>query len=98
MSNAENAMNKKELIDAVAAKADLNKTQAEAAVNALVEVVGQSLEDGNPVALVGFGTFDVKARAPRTGRNPKTGEPIEIKGARLPVFKAGKQLKERVDF
>ena len=86
-------MNKKELIDAVAAKADLNKTQAEAAINALVEVVGQSLEDGNPVALVGFGTFDVKARAPRTGRNPKPASRSKSKGLDYRYLKQENSLK-----
>jgi len=89
-------MNKAELISAVAASADLSKASAGRALDAMVETIGRSLKDGDQVVLAGFGTFSVKDRAARTGRNPQTGEPIEIKAARMPGFKAGKALKEAV--
>lgn len=90
-------MNKSELIDAVAAAADLSKASAGRAVDAMVESVGEALKEGDQVVLVGFGTFSVKQRAARTGRNPRTGEPLEIKAANVPGFKAGKALKDAVN-
>lgn len=89
-------MNKSELIDAIAASADLPKAAAGRALDAMIESVGAALKEGDQVALVGFGTFSVKERAARTGRNPQTGAPIEIKAAKVPGFKAGKALKESV--
>ena len=89
-------MNKTELISAVAEKADLSKKDAEAAVTAAVEAITQALTQGEKVQLVGFGSFEVKTRAARVGRNPKTGEEIPIAEAKLPVFKAGKALKDAV--
>ena len=89
-------MNKTELIAAVAEKADLSKKDAEAAINAAVEAITGALIEGEKVQLVGFGSFEVKTRAARVGRNPKTGEEIPISEARLPVFKAGKALKDAV--
>lgn len=89
-------MNKTELIAAVAEKADLSKKDAEAAITAAVEAITGALIDGEKVQLVGFGSFEVKTRAARVGRNPKTGEEIPISEARLPVFKAGKALKDAV--
>ena len=86
-------MNKTELIAAVAEKADLSKKDAEAAI---VEAITGALIEGEKVQLVGFGSFEVKTRAARVGRNPKTGEEIPISEARLPVFKAGKALKDAV--
>ena len=86
-------MNKTELIAAVAEKADLSKKDAEAAITAAVEAITGALIEGEKVQLVGFGSFEVKTRAARVGRNPKTGEEIPISEARLPVFKAGKALK-----
>ena len=86
-------MNKTELIAAVAEKADLSKKDAEAAA---VEAITGALIEGEKVQLVGFGSFEVKTRAARVGRNPKTGEEIPISEARLPVFKAGKALKDAV--
>ena len=83
-------MNKTELIAAVAEKADLSKKDAEAAITAAVEAITGALIEGEKVQLVGFGSFEVKTRAARVGRNPKTGEEIPISEARLPVFKAGK--------
>ena len=89
-------MNKTELIAAVAEKADLSKMDAEAAITAAVEAITGALIEGEKVQLVGFGSFEVKPRAARVGRNPKTGEEIPISEARLPVFKAGKALKDAV--
>ena len=89
-------MNKTELIAAVAEKADLSKKDAEAAITAAVEAITGALIEGEKVQLVGFGSFEVKTRAARLGRNPKTGEEIPISEARLPVFKAGKALKDAV--
>ena len=89
-------MNKTELIAAVAEKADLSKKDAEAAITAAVEAITGALIEGAKAQLVGFGSFEVKTRAARVGRNPKTGEEIPISEARLPVFKAGKALKDAV--
>ena len=89
-------MNKTELISAVAEKADLSKKDAEAAITATVEAITEALTQGEKVQLVGFGSFEVKTRAARVGRNPKTGEEIPISEVKLPVFKAGKALKDAV--
>jgi DNA-binding protein HU-beta len=89
-------MNKTELVAAVATKADLSKKDAEAAVKAVIDSVTEALADGDKVALVGFGTFDVKKRAARTGKNPRTGETIKIAAAKVPTFKAGAALKDAV--
>ncbi len=89
-------MNKTELINAVSEKADLSKKDAEAAITAMVEAITQALTEGEKVQLVGFGSFEVKTRAARVGRNPRTGEEIPIDAAKLPVFKAGKALKDAV--
>lgn len=90
-------MNKAELIDAIAASADIPKAAAGRALDAMIESVEGALKKGDSVALVGFGTFSVKERAARTGRNPQTGEPIEIAAANIPSFKAGKALKDAVN-
>lgn len=90
-------MNKSELIEAIANSSDLPKAAAGRALEAVLETISDTLQKGDSVALVGFGTFTIKDRAPRTGRNPKTGEPIEIKAARVPGFKAGKALKDAVN-
>lgn len=90
-------MNKSELIDAVAETADLSKASATRALDSIVDTVTASLQKGEPVVLVGFGTFQVKDRAARTGRNPQTGAPIEIKAAKVPSFKAGKALKDALN-
>ncbi|AUI88948.1 DNA-binding protein HU (plasmid) [Vibrio azureus] len=87
-------MNKSQLVDHIAATADISKTKAEAALSALTDGVAQSLANGDDVALIGFGTFKVNERAARTGRNPRTGEAIEIAAAKVPAFKAGKALKD----
>ena len=89
-------MNKTELIAAVAEKADLSKKDAEAAITATVDAITEALTQGEKVQLVGFGSFEVKTRAARVGRNHRTGEEIPISEAKLPVFKAGKALKDAV--
>jgi DNA-binding protein HU-beta len=90
-------MNKAELIDAVASSADLSKASATEAVDAVVDTITESLSNGDSVTLVGFGTFEVRARAARMGRNPQTGEEIQIKASKAPAFKAGKALKDAVN-
>ncbi len=89
-------MNKSELIDAVAKKAELKKKDAEAAVNAVFGAIEEELANDGKVQLMGFGTFSVKKRAARTGRNPATGETITIKAAKLPSFSAGAGLKAKI--
>ena len=90
-------MNKTELIDAVAEGADVSKAAATRAVDTMLDSISKSLANGDQVTLVGFGTFSVKDRAARTGRNPRTGEPIDIPAAKVPGFKAGKALKDAVN-
>lgn len=90
-------MNKTELIDAIAAAADLPKASAGRALDAVVESITDTLKKGDQVSLVGFGTFSVKHRSARTGRNPQTGAAIEIKASEVPSFKAGKGLKDAVN-
>ena len=90
-------MNKTELIDAIAKKADISKKDAEGALKATIESIECALAAGDKVTLVGFGTFEVKERAAREGRNPATGETIKIKASKVPAFKAGKDLKEKVN-
>ncbi|HAG11939.1 MAG TPA: integration host factor subunit alpha [Desulfotomaculum sp.] len=87
-------MNKAELIAQVAEKSDLTKKDAERAVSALIEAVEEALVRGDRVQLVGFGTFEIRERAARKGRNPQTGQEIDIAATRVPVFKAGKSLRE----
>lgn len=89
-------MNKTELVDAVAASADISKAVAGKAVDAVVDSVTAALKKGDKVTLIGFGTFEVRERAARTGRNPRTGEEIKISAAKIPAFKAGKKLKDAV--
>ncbi len=89
-------MNKSELVASVADKADLTKKDAERAITAVFDSITEALGQGNKVQLVGFGTFEVRQRAARKGRNPQTKAEIEIPAARVPVFKAGKSLKETV--
>jgi DNA-binding protein HU-beta len=90
-------MNKGELIEAVAAAADLTKSDATKAVEAVIDTVTRTLRKGEQVSIVGFGNFAVKSRAARQGRNPKTGEAIFIPASRVPGFKAGKALKDAVN-
>ena len=89
-------MNKTELIAQIAEKAGLSKKDAEKALNATVDVITEALAQGDKVQLVGFGGFETKKREARMGRNPKTKETIEIPASRVPVFKAGKALKDKV--
>ncbi|AXV66801.1 HU family DNA-binding protein [Pseudoalteromonas lipolytica] len=90
-------MNKSQLIDQIAADADISKAAAGRALDSFIEAVSGALKDGDSVALVGFGTFSVRERAARSGRNPQTGEAIQIAAANIPSFKAGKALKDAVN-
>ncbi len=90
-------MNKSELIDAIAAGADISKASAGRALDSALEAITGSLKNGDQVSLVGFGTFSVKHRAARAGRNPRTREVIQIAAANVPSFKAGKALKDSVN-
>ncbi|MDG1661756.1 MAG: HU family DNA-binding protein [Pseudomonadales bacterium] len=90
-------MNKSELIDAIALSADISKAAAGRALDATLDTIGETLREGDPISLVGFGVFQVKDRAARAGRNPQTGETIQIKACRVPGFKAGKALKDAVN-
>ena len=89
-------MNKTQLVDAIAEKADLSKAQAKAALEEVLAGITESLKDGEPVQLIGFGTFKVNHRAARVGRNPQTGAEIQIAAANIPAFVAGKALKDAV--
>jgi DNA-binding protein HU-beta len=90
-------MNKTELVDAVAADADLTKSEASRAVDAVIDAVTNALKQDDKVSLVGFGVFSVRERAARQGRNPKTGQSIRIPAGKTPGFKAGKALKDAVN-
>lgn len=90
-------MNRQELIDALATKTGSTKADAERNIAAILDIVSGALKKGDNVALVGFGTFEVRKRAARAGRNPATGETIKIKAAKVPAFKAGATLKSAVN-
>ena len=90
-------MNKSEFVEAIANAAEFTKADAAKAVDAMVEVVTNTLKEGEQITLVGFGSFQVKTREARTGRNPRTGEAIQIKASNIPSFKAGKALKDAVN-
>ena len=90
-------MNKTELVDAMAESADISKAAASRALDGLIEAITASLKEGDQVNVVGFGSFSVRERAARTGRNPQTGAAIEIKASKNPAFKAGKALKDAVN-
>ena len=90
-------MNKSELIEAMAAEAQLTKKDAEAALNAYTKVLTDALVKGDKISLVGFGTYEVRDRAAREGKNPKTGEAITIAASKVPAFKPGKALKDAVN-
>jgi DNA-binding protein HU-beta len=90
-------VNKTELIDRIAESADISKASAGRALDAALEAITDSLKQADPVALVGFGTFTVRERAARTGRNPQTGQPIQIAAAKVPAFKPGKALKDALN-
>ena len=89
-------MNKTELIAAVAAAAELSKKDAEKALNAMVDVIGDALAKGDKIQVIGFGSFEVRERGERKGRNPQSGKEIVIPASKAPVFKAGKALKDKV--
>src|SRR5512135_1773197 len=93
----ETYMNRKELIDALADKTGSSKADADRNIGALIDIVTAALKKGDNVALVGFGTFEVRKRAARTGRNPATGETLKIKASKAPAFKAGAALKAAVN-
>ncbi len=90
-------MNKSELIEAMAESANLTKSEAGYALNAMIDVITEALKKGETVSVAGFGSFMAKERSERQGRNPQTGEPIIIKAAKIPSFKAGKVLKDAVN-
>ncbi|MDW8479755.1 MAG: HU family DNA-binding protein [Xanthomonadales bacterium] len=90
-------MNKAEFVGAIAEKCELSKAKAAEAVDAMVEVLKKALKKGESVTLVGFGTFSVRKRAAREGRNPRTGQTIKIKASKTPTFKAGKAFKDAVN-
>ena len=90
-------MNKTELIAAIAEKAELSKKDSEKALKAFVDVVAEELKKDHKIQLVGFGTFEVSSRSARTGRNPQTGEEMEIAACKAPKFKAGKALKDAIN-
>lgn len=91
-------MNKAELIDAISSQANVTKKQAGATLDALMETIMSTVSRGDKVTLVGFGSFELRERKGRAGRNPKTGEPIEIPATSVPVFTAGKVFKEKSAF
>jgi DNA-binding protein HU-beta len=90
-------MNRKELVDALAAKTESTKADAERSISALIDIVSATLKKGDSLTLVGFGTFEVRKRAARTGRNPRTGEELKIKASKVPAFKPGATLKAVVN-
>ena len=90
-------MNKTDLIDKIAAGADISKAKAKDALEAMLDAITASLKDGDAVQLVGFGTFKVSERAARTGRNPQTGAEIQIAASKVPSFSAGKALKDAIN-
>jgi len=89
-------VNKMEMVDAVASRAGLSKADADRAVNAFIDAIGDALARGEKVTVTGFGTFEVRQRAARMGRNPQTGAPLHIPASKTPAFKAGKGLKDAV--
>jgi len=90
-------VNKSQLVDKISEGADLSKAAAGRALDSFIEAVGEALQSGDQVSLVGFGTFLLRERASRSGRNPQTGQTIEIAAAKIPAFKAGKALKDAVN-
>ena len=90
-------MNRKELVDALSAKTESTKADAERNIAALIEVITATLKKGDSISLVGFGSFEVRKRAARVGRNPKTGAELKIKASKVPAFKAGASLKAAVN-
>jgi len=90
-------VNKNELVDEIADAADISKASASRALDAALDGIAKSLKNADPVMLVGFGTFLVRERAARTGRNPRTGEPLQIAASKVPAFKPGKALKDALN-
>lgn len=90
-------MNRKEFAEALAGKLDTSKADADRTIGAVIDVISGALKKGDPVSLVGFGSFEVRKRAARTGRNPKTGAELKIKASKVPAFKAGAALKAAVN-
>ena len=90
-------MNKAELIDAISKKTGASKKASEASLNAVTEIISEELKKGDKVQLIGFGSFEVRKRAARKGRNPQTGAEMKIAASKAPVFKAGKALKDKVN-
>lgn len=90
-------MNKSELVQAVADAASISKADASKAIDGMLDAITKALSEDDAVTLIGFGTFSVRERAARTGRNPRTGDPIDIKAAKVPSFKPGKALKDAVN-
>ncbi|WP_028117517.1 nucleoid-associated protein HU-beta [Ferrimonas senticii] len=90
-------MNKSQLIDQIASGADISKAAAGRALDSFIDAITDTLKSGEKISLVGFGTFEVRERAERTGRNPQTGKEIKIAAAKIPAFKAGKALKDAVN-
>ena len=90
-------MNKTELVAAIAEKTEMSKKDSERALNAILDTIAAALKADDNVRLIGFGTFEVKKREARVGRNPSTGKPIKIPASRVPAFKAGKELKDTVN-
>ncbi len=90
-------MNRKELVDVLATKTGSTKADADRAISALIEIISDTLKKGESLSLIGFGSFEVRKRAARTGRNPKTGEELKIKASKVPAFKAGTALKVAVN-
>jgi DNA-binding protein HU-beta len=97
IKNGEIKMNKGQLIDNIAESADISKAAANRALDAFIDSVTNALVEGDSVSLIGFGSFSVKERAARTGRNPQTGGEIQIPAAKVPAFKAGKSLKDAIN-
>ncbi|RWT81245.1 DNA-binding protein HU [Aeromonas caviae] len=97
IANEEVAVNKQELVSKIAESADISMKDAKAALDAMIDTITSSLTEGGEVSLVGFGTFNISNRAARTGRNPQTGATLEIPASRVPSFKPGKALKDRVN-
>ena len=97
LRRGENTMNKTELVNAVAESTELSKKDATKAVDAVFDAIQEALQNGDKVQLIGFGNFEVRERSARKGRNPQTGEEIEIAASRVPAFKPGKALKEAVN-
>lgn len=97
MKNGEINMNKTELIEAIASRTDMTKTDVDKVISSLVDVITDALADGDKVSLKGFGIFEVRARDARIGRNPRTGETMEIAASKVPAFKASSALKKAVN-